>query len=221
MSSYIHSELHEDFLLKPSKVDDVIKLLHEIAKSSKEKAEVDISAGVTDTNFMVMHRTNVTKKSKSLSKKNISGKSNTNQMTFMRQIDVSEEERKKVREERIYVANNFRRLGNAEYRKTNFDKAIEYYSRGLTYINDSPVLFVNRSLCNIKKREFKRALLDLDHVLNHLDGCCLRAWLYKAGTLKRMNNEAGYEECIGNARRFNSGNLQYIDMFLDKMRSDF
>jgi len=42
------------------------------------------------------------------------------------------------------------RLGNAEYRRANFDKAIEYYTKGLNYINDSPVLYVNRSLCYIK-----------------------------------------------------------------------
>ncbi|XP_034486210.1 tetratricopeptide repeat protein 12-like [Drosophila innubila] len=221
MSSYIHSELHEDFLLRPSKVDDVLKLLHEIAKTGKDKAEVDISEGVTDTSFVVMQRQNVVKKSRSLSKRNIFSKPNMNQMTFMRQIDVSEEERKKARAERVSVANNFRRLGNAEYRKSNFDKAIDYYTKGLNYINDSPVLFVNRSLCNIKKHEYKRALLDLDHVLNHLDGCCLQAWLYKAGTLKRMNNEAGYEECVDNARRFNSPSLKYIENFLNKMRSEF
>jgi len=110
MSSYIHSELHEDFLLKPSKVDDVLKLLHEIAKTGKDKADIDISEGVTDTSFVVMQRQNIqNKKSRSLSKRNIFSKPNMNQMTFMRQIDVSEEERKKARAERISVANNFRR----------------------------------------------------------------------------------------------------------------
>jgi len=58
-------------------------------------------------------------------------------------------------------------------------------------------------------------------VLNHIDGCCLRAWLYKAGTLKRLNNEAGYEECVHNAREFNRASFEFIDNFLNKMRSDF
>jgi len=107
MSSYIHSELHEDFLLKPSKVDDLVKFLNEIAKSSKDKTEVDLSADVTDTNFVVMERQNIVRNT-SLSKRNIF-RSNMNQMTFMRQIDVTKEERKKARQERIYVATNFRR----------------------------------------------------------------------------------------------------------------
>lgn len=42
------------------------------------------------------------------------------------------------------------RLGNAEYRKGSFDKAIELYSHGISFISDSPVLYVNRSVCLIK-----------------------------------------------------------------------
>ncbi|XP_034486185.1 tetratricopeptide repeat protein 12 [Drosophila innubila] len=229
MSTTKHSELNENFLRQPSKVDDIIKFLAEMAKSNKMegtkepevKKEVDISASVTDSSFLVTQRSSSSgKRSKSTSKKpNL--RANMNQMTFMRQIDLTDEERIKAREERVRVANNFRRLGNAEYRRTNFDSAIEYYTKGLNYINDSPVLFVNRSLCYIKKREYKRALIDLNHVLNNLDSCCLRAWLYKAGTLKRMNNDAGYEECVDNARRYNRRHLDYVEYFLDKMRSDF
>jgi len=109
MSTYNHSELQEDFLLKPSKVDDLIKFLNDIAKSSKDTGDVDISAGVTDTNFVVTQRQNIVNKSKSLSKRNLLSRSNMNQMTFMRQIDVTKEERTKARQERIYVATNFRR----------------------------------------------------------------------------------------------------------------
>ncbi|XP_062124931.1 LOW QUALITY PROTEIN: tetratricopeptide repeat protein 12-like [Drosophila sulfurigaster albostrigata] len=221
MSAHRHSELHEDFLLKPSKVDDVIKLLNEIAKSSKDKTEMDISAGVTDTSFMVLKRIETGERRKSSIRRSNLKRTNTNQFTFMRQINVSEEERHKVRIERMSVANSFRRLGNLEYRKLNYDKAIDYYSKGLNYIVDSPVLYVNRSLCNIKKREYKRALLDLDHVLNNLDEICLRALLYKAGTLKRMNNETGFEQYVQTARRYHRSELTYIDYFLDKMRSDF
>ncbi|KAH8359660.1 hypothetical protein KR093_008201 [Drosophila rubida] len=217
MSAYVHTELHEDFLQKPSKVDDTIRLLHEIAKAAKEKSEVDISAGVTDTSFMVMNRL---EKKSSIRRSTIKFR-NLDQMTFMRQIDVSNEERRKARLERMAVANSYRRLGNMEYRRNNYDKAIEFYTSGLNYIVDSPVLFVNRSLCNIKKREYKHALLDLDYVLNKLDEHCLRALLYKAGTLKRMNNEAGFEECVANALRYNRSKKDYIEYFLDKMRSDF
>ncbi|ALC47099.1 CG31294 [Drosophila busckii] len=149
MHEHQHEQLHEDFLAQPSKVNDLMKFISDIANANKME------------------------------------------------------------------------LGNCEYRRTMYDKAIEFYSRGLDYITDTPVLFCNRALCYIKKRDFKRALMDLEHVLNDLDQKCLRAWLYKAGALKRLNNEAGFEECIDNARRFNRANLAYVDVFLEKMRSDF
>ncbi|KAM8703639.1 hypothetical protein ACLKA7_008291 [Drosophila subpalustris] len=230
MSTTKHSEFNEDFLRQPSQVDEIMKFLTDVSQANKmegakkepeAKKDADISASVTETSFLVSQRLyGASKRSKSTSKKP-TYRANMNQMTFMRQIDMTDEQRKQAREERVRVATNFRRLGNAEYRRTNFDKAIEYYTRGLEYINDSPVLFVNRSLCYIKKRLYSRALIDLNHVLNNLDGCCLRAWLYKAGTFKRMNNDAGFEECIDGARRFNRSHLAYIEYFLENMRSDF
>ncbi|XP_017846100.1 tetratricopeptide repeat protein 12 [Drosophila busckii] len=230
MHEHQHEQLHEDFLAQPSKVNDLMKFISDIANANKmegddkkkeAKAEVDISAGVTDTSFMVMKRYVSNSKRSRNSSKRTAVKSNMNQMTFMRQIESTQEEREKTRIERMRIANNYRRLGNCEYRRTMYDKAIEFYSRGLDYITDTPVLFCNRALCYIKKRDFKRALMDLEHVLNDLDQKCLRAWLYKAGALKRLNNEAGFEECIDNARRFNRANLAYVDVFLEKMRSDF
>ncbi|XP_062124930.1 tetratricopeptide repeat protein 12-like [Drosophila sulfurigaster albostrigata] len=225
-------ELHAEFLRQPSKVDEIIKFLGDMAKSNKMEGtkekkvekEVDISADVTDYNFLALKRTETTDRKSFFSRSSRKSsviKSNTNQMTFMRQIDISDEERKKARRERIHIATSFRRLGNAEYRKTNYDQAIKLYSQGLNYIVDSPVLYVNRSLCYIKKREYKRALIDLDYVLNQLDSNCVQALLYKAGALKRMNNEDGFEECVANARRYNRSKSEYIDYFLDKMRTDF
>ncbi|XP_051864050.1 uncharacterized protein LOC117575117 isoform X1 [Drosophila albomicans] len=90
MSAHRHSELHEDFLLKPSKVDDVIKLLNEIAKSSKDKTEVDISAGVTDTSFMVLKRIETGERPKSSIRRTTLKISNMNQLTFMRQINIGQ-----------------------------------------------------------------------------------------------------------------------------------
>ncbi|EDW59403.1 tetratricopeptide repeat protein 12 [Drosophila virilis] len=228
MPTTTHRELEENFLRTPSKVDDIMKFLIDIGKAkradaAKDDPEVEInhSAAITDDNFMVLSRNSrFAKKNKLSIRKSSIGSIQLNQLSFMRQIDVSREDRIKAREERIRVASNYRRLGNVEYRKINFEKAIEHYSKGLEYIPDSPVLFVNRSLCYIKKREFKRALIDLDYVILNLDGRCLRAWLYRAGALKRMNNEAGYLDCIDNARRYNHSEEQYIENFIEKMRTD-
>lgn len=75
---------------------------------------------------------------------------NTNQFTFMRQIDSEPDDRVLAREQREDVAETFRRMGNYEYRKLNFSLAKDYYSKGMQYIKDSPVLYVNRALCYIK-----------------------------------------------------------------------
>lgn len=61
----------------------------------------------------------------------------------------------------------------------------------------------------------------MDYILYHLDKRNMRAWLYKAGTLKRLNNDAGYKECADNARRFNREHVNFVDVFLEKMRSEF
>ncbi|XP_064547662.1 tetratricopeptide repeat protein 12 isoform X2 [Drosophila montana] len=222
-----HREFEEDFLRTASKVDDFMKFLTEMGKSKMDagkdtdaKVEINYSAAVTDDNFMVLARSLYFARKTKMSSRKVNVRSNMNQMSFMRQIDASHEERIKAREERIRVASNYRRLGNFEYRNRNFEKAIEHYTKGLQYIPDSPVLYTNRSLCYIKKREFKRALLDLDFVIMNLDGRCLRAWLYRAGTLKRMNDEAGYQECIDSARRLNHGEEEYIEYFIKQSRTD-
>lgn len=72
-----------------------------------------------------------------------------------------------------------------------------------------------------RKRAFKRALIDLDYILLNLDERCLRAWLIRAGTCKRMNDERGYQTAVDNARSLNPSQGKYIDYFLDKVRSDF
>jgi len=68
----------------------------------------------------------------------------------MRQIDSEPDDRVLAREQREDVAETFRRMGNYEYRKLNFSLAKDYYSKGIQYIKDSPVLYVNRALCFIK-----------------------------------------------------------------------
>jgi len=75
---------------------------------------------------------------------------NTDQFTFMRQIDSSPEDQILARKQRENVADTFRRMGNAEYRKLNFSMAKNYYTKGLEYIKDTPVLYVNRAMCSIK-----------------------------------------------------------------------
>lgn len=134
MSATRHRELEEDFLRRPSKVGEVINLLDEISKGGKmawvleldrsieiilcadyrkgnvDKPAANIIPDVTDTNFIVMQRGQLHVKTRSKrSFIQIDIAANRDQMTFMRQIDVTQAERNNARRERISVALNYRR----------------------------------------------------------------------------------------------------------------
>jgi len=68
-------------------------------------------------------------------------------------------------------------------------------------------------------REYKLSIMDCDYVIAKLDGNYLRAWLYRAAAYKRLNDEANYEDSVSQARRLNRSQREFIDDFLDKMRS--
>ncbi|XP_023034499.2 tetratricopeptide repeat protein 12 isoform X2 [Drosophila willistoni] len=206
MDDEMSPEMNEKFLEEPSKVQEVLQFLDQMANANKmdegsapQKPLVDSSGLVTDENFLVFKRISFNDRmsiKRSKSKNKIVG--NTNQFTFMRQIDETQERRVETRIERERVADNYRRLGNFEYRRNAFEAAIQFYTRGLGYIVDTPVLYVNRALCHIKY---------------------LRAWLYRAAAYKRLNDEKSFEESVYQAKSLNSSEIEYIEKFLDKMRT--
>ncbi|KAH8271198.1 hypothetical protein KR018_001189 [Drosophila ironensis] len=220
----------EGFLHKRSLLMDVTKQLDEMLNANKmdtgtkdkePKKEVDPSEGVTDTSFVVFSR--IMRKKSSRMLKKIMYHSNLNQISCMRQIDVSPKDRIEARHDRLRIADSFRRLGNDEYRRASYEKAVSNYSKAIQYVADSPVLYCNRALAKIKKREYKLALFDLDYVLFKLDPIHLKAWLYRAGALLRLNNESESQVAIANAKLFNRSkkDQQYIEYFLEKLRSEF
>ncbi|KAI8044301.1 tetratricopeptide repeat protein 12 isoform X1 [Drosophila gunungcola] len=221
----------ESFLDQRSLLMDVIRQLDDLQNANKmdtgtkgkeeKKPEVDLSEGVTNTSFVVFAR-DIRKKS-SRPFKRVQKHSNINQLSCMRQIDGSPKDRAEARRDRENVADSFRRLGNEEYRRTNYEKAIFYYSKAIQYVSDSPVLYCNRGLAKIKKKDFKLALFDLDYVIFKLDPMHLKAWLYRAGALARLNNETESNIAIANARLFNRSqkDQKYIDYFLEKLKTEF
>ncbi|XP_030565834.1 uncharacterized protein LOC115766140 isoform X2 [Drosophila novamexicana] len=117
MPTATHRELEENFLRTPSKVDDIMKFLIDMsnakrtdAKDNDPEVETNYSAGITDDNFMVLSRSSRFAKKNKLTFRKSSIGSTMNQLSFMRQIDVSSEDRIKAREERIRVASNYRSL---------------------------------------------------------------------------------------------------------------
>ncbi|KAH8271197.1 hypothetical protein KR018_001190, partial [Drosophila ironensis] len=221
---YRHPETDEAFLDEPSKVKELIEFLDAIhsfnkSDSSKEqkRASLNLNELVTDTNFFVNQKPSIGSSSRRSTRRKVPV--NTNQFTFMRQIDMDPEDRILARKEREITAETFRRLGNYEYRKMRFDSAVVYYTKGLEYVRDTPVLYVNRAICYIKMREYKRALMDCNYVIVNLDEKYLRAWLYKAAAHKRMNDEFNYNDSIFQARHTNFTEQEFINDFVDQMRS--
>ncbi|XP_002138101.1 tetratricopeptide repeat protein 12 [Drosophila pseudoobscura] len=221
---YQHPQTDEVFLHSPSLVDDVLQFMETIGDASKNEASAatkekkNYSEKLTDDNFMVTSRL-IFGASYKRSRSKTKVTANTNTFTFMRQVDQDLKSRQQARIERERVAENFRRLGNHEYRKENYELAAQHYTRGLATINDTPVLYVNRALCYLKRREFKRAIMDCDYILTYLDEKYLRAWLYKAAGHKRLNDEEQYQRSVYMAKRSNHTEYEAIDNFLDKMRS--
>lgn len=72
----------------------------------------------------------------------------------------------------------------------------------------------------IRLGKFKRGIVDCDFVLNKLDEKNLRAWLYRAMAYKGLNDEANFETCVRYARKFNSKQMEFIDEFLEKLKSE-
>ncbi|XP_064548330.1 tetratricopeptide repeat protein 12 [Drosophila montana] len=225
-----HPQYDEKFLKEPSKVVDAIQFLDIMADANKmedtrdgkkkqAKPVVDHSAEVTDNNFFISQRSLSGRMSVKRSKARIKFTTNTNQFTFMRQFDQSTEERVQSRLERERIANSFRRQGNWAYRREQFNTAIDFYNKGLENICDTPVLYINRACCYLKLRSFKRAIMDCDYILNKLDPKYMRAWLYRAAAFKRLNDEKNYEECVHQVKRLNTKEMQFIDSFLEKMRT--
>ncbi|KAH8381654.1 hypothetical protein KR093_010282 [Drosophila rubida] len=215
MYSLQHPQIDESFLQLNSKVEEVTTLLRSMIKPS-ESVKKDVEAttlkeatpeSLRDDNFMVTKR------------KNPECKLSSDRFTFMRQVEVEQDERSKARLERERVAQNFRKLGNANYRQEKYEDAKEMYSQAIENIKDSPILYINRALCFIKLGNFKRAIVDCDFVLNKLDEKNLRAWLYRAMAYKSLNDEPNYENCIKYVRKYHSKQLEFIDAFIEKMKA--
>ncbi|KAH8265484.1 hypothetical protein KR038_009017 [Drosophila bunnanda] len=221
-----YPEANESFLKKPSKVEEVIESL-QIMENANNRDSVKAARKSTviqkpfnmDSDFMVTFRTVASTTTSVKRGKLKKTRLNTNQFTFMRQIEPDPEDRISARKEREIVADNFRRMGNFEYRKRRYDEAILYYTKALSYVKDTPVLYVNRAMCYIKLKEYKRGIMDCDYILAYIDNRYVRAWLYRAAAYKRLNDEANYEYSVYKAKRLNHTETEFIDDFLEKVKT--
>ncbi|KAH8236847.1 hypothetical protein KR026_012637 [Drosophila bipectinata] len=236
MYSLQHPQIDESFLDSESAVEEVVKILESLQKPKEGEEETEeavetrvLPKSISEENFIITERSNGSnpstpkeplQKDKSKRPTFTPADRQKDRYPFMRQVDMNLEERSKARLERERVAQNFRKLGNAEYRRGNYDTAMQMYSEGIENIRDSHILYINRALCYIKLGKFKRGIVDCDFVLNKLDEKNLRAWLYRAMAYKGLNDEANFETCVKYARKFNSKQMEFIDEFLEKLNNE-
>ncbi|EDV48073.1 tetratricopeptide repeat protein 12 [Drosophila erecta] len=233
MYSLQHPQIDECFLDSESTVEEVVKLLeslqvpNEEEAASREKAERSPeSANITEESFIITERKTpipvisapISSKEKLKPRTFIRIDRSKDRFPFMRQVEMDLDQRSKARLERERVAENFRKLGNAEYRKGNYEAAMNMYTEAIENIRDSHILYINRALCFIKSGKFKRGIVDCDFVLNKLDEKNLRAWMYRAMAYKGLNDESNFENCVKYARKFNSKQMEFIDDFLEKLK---
>ncbi|XP_050098018.1 tetratricopeptide repeat protein 12 [Anopheles aquasalis] len=130
---------------------------------------------------------------------------------FMAEIERDAARRATERKEREQVAQGLRRSGNRAFRRGEYEKAINMYSKAIDQIRDSPILYNNRALAYIRLELYKRAIIDCDFVISKLDEKNLRSWIFRAQGYYRLGEMKAYEKSVAEARKHNPRELSYID----------
>lgn len=130
---------------------------------------------------------------------------------FMAEIERDAARRAAERKEREQVAQGLRRSGNRAFRRGEYEKAINMYSKAIDQIRDSPILYNNRALAYIRLELYKRAIIDCDFVISKLDEKNLRSWIFRAQGYYRLGETKAYEKSVAEARKHNPRELSYID----------
>ncbi|XP_017084028.2 tetratricopeptide repeat protein 12 [Drosophila eugracilis] len=218
MYSLQHPQIDESFLDSESTVEEVVRLLEnlQVPKEEDDEGQQKVEKSpktmkMTEENFIITERKNsstvITAPEDNVSKERSRPRTfkrfdrTKDRFPFMRQVEMDLDQRSKARLERERVAQNFRKLGNAEYRKGNYEAAMHMYTEAIENIRDSYILYINRALCFIKSGKFKRGIVDCDFVLNKLDEKNLRAWMYRAMAYKGLKDESNFENCVKYAQQ--------------------
>jgi tetratricopeptide (TPR) repeat protein len=105
-------------------------------------------------------------------------------------------------------------MGNQAFRNGEYEKAVSMYTKALDQVRDSPILYNNRALSYIRLSLYKRAIIDVDFVINKLDEKNLRAWLYRAKAYYSLNEKRLYDKSILEAKKHHPKELSYIDKII-------
>ncbi|KAM7363575.1 uncharacterized protein ACRADG_000429 isoform 2-T2 [Cochliomyia hominivorax] len=179
--------IDEDFLEFESKVNQVMKLLDDINNANKKEGE----EGATKKPV-----------------KNILDEINENDF-----IITVKEDRTSINKTSAANINQVNKNDDGEMDKFTFMKQIEQDAEERAKNKRER----ERIAQNFRRlKNYKRAIMDCDYVLNKLEEKNLRSWLYRAAAYKRCGDEKNYETSIKLARKNNPKKTDFIDDFLDK-----
>lgn len=103
------------------------------------------------------------------------------------------------------------RLGNDAFRKKEYEKAISMYSKAIDHVKDSSVLYNNRALSYIQLGLPKKAIIDVDFVIQKLDEKNVRSWLYRANGYYLLGEMRDFEKSVNEAKKNNPKELEFIE----------
>lgn len=139
------------------------------------------------------------------------GPKTMDQAAFMAVVESDANKRFRERKEREKIAQGLRKAGNQAFRNGEFEAAVNFYSKAIDSVRDSPILYNNRALSYIRLDLHKRAIIDCDFVLDKLDEKNLRAWLYRAKGYYCLGDYRNYERSICEAKKLNPKDLEFIE----------
>lgn len=159
-----HQFDEEEFKSFETKVDSVMKILEKLNASDKEEQECGMVSAdqylhgkikdlenLNEDTFIVNVKSDRTVINKAaLNDDEDRGPKTMDQYTFMKQLESDAKKRAAVKKEREQIAQNFRKMGNEAFRKQEYEKAVNLYSKAIDHVKDSPILYNNRALCYIK-----------------------------------------------------------------------
>lgn len=159
-----HQFEEEEFKSFETKVDSVMKILEKLNASSKEEQEIGMVSAdqylhgkikdlenLDEDSFIVNVKSDRTLINKAaLEDDDDKGPKTMDQYTFMKQLESDAKKRAANKKEREHIAQNFRKMGNEAFRKQEYEKAVNLYTKAIDHVKDSPILYNNRALCYIK-----------------------------------------------------------------------
>ncbi|KAE9534174.1 hypothetical protein AGLY_008681 [Aphis glycines] len=135
---------------------------------------------------------------------------------FMAHVERDAKQRSEAKKKEIKRSDYLKSMGNCEYRKGNYEKALIYYNQAIDVRKDSCVLFTNRALAKINLGLMDEVGEDCDRALR-LNERSLNAVLYKAEALWWLGDIQTAKELLKTALKTHPDQTKRIQDYQNKL----